>query len=103
MTAKEIQEAVIVKVALSADGVNGREQVIRMAQAIGDALEGSKLGEYDGWEVRGRAAHIYVYGPSADALLSLIQPVLSGIGSDLSGIVIRRYGAPGAREVQSGF
>lgn len=96
-------EAVLVRVPLHPDGIRGRDQIILLAQAVEDAVRHTGVGEYDGWEVRARGASIYAYGPSADALYEVVAKAVHDAQTGLSGVIVRRYGPPGAREVQEGF
>ena len=78
-------------------------QVIELGQVIETAGSASGYGGYDGWELKATGASIYVYGESADRLFTIIEPLVRTIALRLSGIIVRRYGGPCAREVQGGF
>lgn len=46
---------------------------------------------------------VQAYGPDADALWEKVEPVLRQLRVPVMGRALRRYGGPGAREVQVQF
>ena len=64
------------------------------------ALAGKGLGEYDGNEIgigTGEAT-LYLYGPDAEALFALVEPVLAGYPLCRNARVVIRKGGPGASQ-----
>ena len=94
-----VEQAVVVKV------VGRRLDPDRMAELedrLERAIRRAGSGEVDGHELdmEGRSGTVYLYGPSADALLDAVAPELATV-EWLDEIVARvRYGPPGARERQ---
>ena len=44
---------------------------------------------------------VHAYGPDADALWAEVEPIIGLLRIPIAGTVLRRYGGPGAREVQT--
>ncbi len=72
-----------------------------LEDALSAAILASGSGAFDGNEVGGGKAVLYMYGPDADALYAAIAPVLAAFPVAANGLVTRRYGPPGdgVREV----
>ncbi len=101
-----MQEEVIVYLALSdnAIGSSGEREALfefqeQLMRAIGDAV----AGEFDG-DLWGEGECIlYLYGPNADRLFAVIQPLLKACPLAADGYAIKRYGDAAdidAREVR---
>jgi hypothetical protein len=96
------QNAVIVSLKLS-EGFGTdveRDGVLKLGDTLRDAVESQDLGEFDGDEFGHGTATLYFYGPDADLLLSVIEPVLKGAQLLHATKVVKRYGEPGDREVR---
>ena len=65
------------------------------------ALEGKTLGEFDGNEIGSGGTTLYLYGPDAEQLFALIEPLLAAYPLCQNARVTIRKGGPGApqREV----
>lgn len=67
-----------------------------------DAIDDARVGEFDGNDVAldGTEVILYAYGPDADALYEVMEPILKAIPPGPKSYAIKRYGEPGAREVR---
>lgn len=94
-------EAVIVRLRLSGDEF-GEWEEREAAYAIEDrliaALEGTGSGEFDGHEFGGGFATLYMYGPSADRIATVVLSSLAGLEHRAGSVVIKRFGPPGSFE-----
>ena len=68
----------------------------RLMQAIAE----SGVGEFHGIGRGMGCLDVYVYGPSADALLAVVQPILRGFPANPGSFVVKQCGAPGMPEVR---
>ncbi len=77
--------------------------VFALENALRAAIAQSNVGEFDGNEVGGGEAVLYMYGPDADALYTAITTVLRAAELAVDGVVVRRYGPPqeGVRETKT--
>jgi hypothetical protein len=50
------------------------------------------VGEFDGEEFGGGRCVLYMYGPDADRLFGVVEPILKATPVARGGFVIRRYG-----------
>ena len=66
----------------------------RLSQAIAAA----GAGEFDGNLVGVDDATLYMYGPDADRLFAVAEPVLRSARLPAGTLAVKRYGEPGARE-----
>jgi len=62
------------------------------------AINGAKVGEFDGNEVAtdGSDGTLYMYGPDADRLFEIVQPVLEACSFMRGARITLRYGPPAA-------
>ena len=77
----------------------------RFEESLARAIKASGMGEYDGNElaVDGSDGDLYMYGPNADKLFTVVKPLLQSSRLLKSVVVTLRYGAVNdktAREVQ---
>jgi hypothetical protein len=100
------EQAVVVHIPLSNDEF-GTEQEQEAAFALEEELEeavsASGVGEFDGNELGGGECVFFMYGPNADLLYSLVQPILRVRPIAARGYAIKRYGDaddPDAAEVR---
>lgn len=82
--------------------------VMDLEEKIEDALAESGAGELDGNDVGQGEYNIYMYGPDADRVWEVAEPVISGSGFPIpaGSSVLRRYGDVNddeAREVRESF
>ena len=75
-----------------------RDRIYALENQLSAAIKNSSSGEFDGDEYGGGVCTIYMYGPSADRLLSVTLPILKGFHAPLGSFVIKRYGKPGAKQ-----
>ena len=89
------EQAVIVHIRLT-DLPFGSERERQEINALGDELnrliEKASVGEFDGDEYGGGECSLYMYGPDADALFAIVQPVLLSAPIAKGGFAIKRYG-----------
>lgn len=57
---------------------------------MGAAVEEALVGEVDGNEFGGGEAVVFAYGPDADALFEVMEPVLRGLPFRPAYVVLRR-------------
>jgi hypothetical protein len=69
-----------------------RERLTALQHQLSDALENSSAGELDGDEYGGGTCTIYMYGPSAERLLSVTWPILKAFRAPSGSYVITRCG-----------
>ena len=90
------EHAVIVHLPLS-DGDFGkpeeRESLFALDQRLEEAVERSGAGEFDGNEFGSGECVFYIYGPDADRLFEVVEPLLKGHAVAAGGYAIKRYGA----------
>jgi len=63
-----------------------------------EAIDRSRVGEFDGNEIGPEEAVLYMYGPDADALWAAVEPALRAAPLGEGSYAVVRYGEPGARE-----
>jgi hypothetical protein len=90
-----MEQAVITYLPLS-DGSFGseseREAVAGLAGLLHDAIDEQGVGEFDGEEFGGGRCVLYMYGPDADRLFGVVEPILKAAPLARGGFVIKRYG-----------
>jgi len=80
-----------------------RETVRALEQQLETAIEDAGAGEFDGDEFGGGECVLYMYGPEADRIFAVIEPVLKSSPLTSGGYAIKRYGEardPRAPEVR---
>ncbi len=80
---------------ISEDFVDLDELEDRLMQVI----EESGVGEFDGIGRGMGFLDIYMYGPDAEALWAVVEPILRDFPANPGSFVVKRYGAPGTPEV----
>ena len=103
------EHAVIVHLKLS-DNQSGtkdeRDRLFKLEDKLLAAFTDSRAGEYDGNEFGEGEFVFYMYGPNADALFSVAEPILRASELSKGGHVIKRYGKAGdpqAKETRIDF
>lgn len=71
-----------------------REAIFDLADTLRDAIDSQGVGEFDGEAWGGWLCALYMYGPDADRLVAVVQPILKAAPLARGGFVIKRYGAP---------
>lgn len=97
---RRAEQALIVTIPIADGRPDSPEvkSVYRLEDDVIKVIAQSGAGEYDGNEIREHAFIMYVYGPSADKLFGLVQPILAKYPLPSGSRAVRRYGQPGARE-----
>jgi len=92
-------QSVIVHIKLSG-GEHGseeeRDSVHRMTDRLAEVIAIAKAGEFDGDEFGGGECTLYMYGPDANRIFSLIFPLLKDWEPLKGGYALKRYGPPGS-------
>lgn len=84
-------------------GDEEREAIMDLELAIETAVEAAGVGELDGDLFGGGECLLYLYGPDADALYTVVEPLLIRSRAAQGGHAIKRYGGaedPDALEVR---
>jgi hypothetical protein len=66
-----------------------------------EAIDKAGVGEFDGNLMGPGEVELYAYGPDADALFEVMEPILRAVALQEGSYAVKRYGAaddPGARE-----
>lgn len=95
------EEAVIATIKLRSDGMGSsdeRARIVALEDQLIAAIKNSATGDFDGDEYGGGVCTIYMYGPSADRLLTATLPVLKTFRAPAGSYVTKRYGKQGARQ-----
>jgi hypothetical protein len=77
---------------------NERARIVALENQLSDAIKNSATGDFDGDEYGDGFCTIYMYGPSADRLLSVTLPVLKKFHAPAGSYLTKRYGKPGAKQ-----
>jgi hypothetical protein len=64
------------------------------------AIEESGVGEFDGIGRGLGFLEFYMYGPDADALFAVVEPLIRAFPAHPGSYVVKQYGEPGAPEVR---
>jgi hypothetical protein len=95
--AEPTEHAVIVHISNSTDQHIGLDMI---EDPLIDAIETAGVGEFDGNEIGPDEALVFMYGPDADALWRVVEPVLRDANLGPGSYAVQRYGPPGAHEAQ---
>jgi hypothetical protein len=90
-----VEQAVIVHLRLSDEGVGSfeeREALGALQEQMAEAIDNATAGEFDGDEFGAGECVLYMYGPEADRLFSVIEPLLKNCPLASGGYAIKRYG-----------
>ncbi len=80
-----------------------QEAVRALGDQLGQVIADASAGEFDGDEFGGNKCVLFMYGPDADRLFALIEPILKTTPVAAGGYAVKRYGAandPGAQEMR---
>lgn len=69
-----------------------REAVTDLAGELQHAIDKYGVGEFDGEEFGGGRCLLYMYGPDADRLFGVVEPILKAAPLSRGGFAIKRYG-----------
>lgn len=97
------QQSLIIKVKLSDDAYGSPDERALLAdieEAIQSRLADGGAGVLDGDEFGGGCCTIFLYGPDAEALASVVSEVLDRFTFPAGSELVKRYGPPGSTEVR---
>ena len=99
---QEPEQAVLVFIKLPDDWGSDSDwdSIFGLEARLEEAIDRERAGELDGDEFGEGFCTIYMYGPDADGLVSVISPILKEYAMLSGSYAIKRYGEPGAREVR---
>jgi hypothetical protein len=100
------EHAVLVHLELSDSAFgtpNERAAIYKLSDDLAGAIERAGVGDFDGDEFGGGTCVLYMYGPDADRLWDAVAPTLRASPSTTGGHAIKRYGEPGAKQVEVPF
>lgn len=80
------------------DNVYEEYDVVTLEDRLIDVIERERAGGYDGNEYGPDVVTLYMYGPDAERLFSLIEPILRSYPLCENARVVIRKGKPGAQE-----
>lgn len=92
-----VEHAVIAHFTLSGDDfgeLSERDALFELEDALMAAIEAAGVGEFDGNELGAGEAVLYAYGPSADDLFTVMEPLLRGFQARPAWCILR-YGRAG--------
>lgn len=97
---RPVQQALIISISLIDGRPDSQEvkNIYKLEDELTKAIERSRVGEYDGDEIREHIFMMYAYGPSADKLFEVAQPVLAKYPLPSGSRAVKRYGQTGAKE-----
>jgi hypothetical protein len=75
-----------------------RQRISALEEQISAAIDEADAGEFDGNEYGGGACTLYMYGPSAEQLFTIVFPILKTFRPAAGSYVVKRYGKPGAQK-----
>jgi len=80
-----------------------RESIFSLEERLERALGSASAGEFDGDEFGEGKCILYMYGPDAERLFVVIEPILKSSPAAAGGYAIKRFGQaadPSAKEVR---
>ncbi len=90
-----MEHAVIARLPLIEDPFGSereREIIADLAGELQHVIGENGVGEFDGEEFGGGLCVIYMYGPDADQLFAVVEPILRATPLARGGFAIKRYG-----------
>ena len=90
-----MEQAVIAHLRLTEDPFGSErecEAIADLAGLLHQAIDDHGVGEFDGEESDGGRCVLYMYGPDADRLFSVVEPILKAAPVARGGFAIKRYG-----------
>src|ERR1700739_1096477 len=75
-----------------------RKRLFALEDELSAAIKGSGAGEYDGNEIGEGGFNIYIYGPSAERLSSVVRQILKKFRPPAGSYLVKRYGKPGSKQ-----
>lgn len=101
-----MEQALIVHLKLTGDQFGSsleREAVFALEDQLEELIASESAGEFDGDDFGDYECVLYMYGPDADRLFTIIEPILKSSSLAKGGFAIKRYGEasdPNASEVR---
>jgi hypothetical protein len=95
------EQALIATIKLRSGDTGSTEERGRIAaleEQLSEAIKRSGAGDFDGDEYGAGVCTIYMYGPSADRLLTVTLPILKKFHAPAGSYVTKRHGKPGAKQ-----
>ena len=83
-----------------------RDSIHSLTGELDDAIAKAGVGEFDGDEFGDGTCTLYMYGPDADRLFAVVEPILRRSSHILAARALKRYGGagdPSAREQHIDF
>jgi hypothetical protein len=93
-----VQQALIITIPLTNGSKEEKRRLLKLEDEVINAINRSRAGEYDGSDEGDATFTMYAYGPSADKLFDVVQPVLAKYRLPTGSEALKRYGTPGAKE-----
>jgi hypothetical protein len=90
-----MEQAVIAYLSLTEDPFGSEHEIEAIADLAGllhRAIDDHGVGEFDGQESGGGRCVFYMYGPGADRLFGVVEPILRAAPLARRGFAIKRYG-----------
>lgn len=90
-----MEQAVIVHLRLQEDNFGSpkeRDAISDLEDQLEQAIDTASVGEFDGEEFGGGRCVLYMYGPDADRLFGVVEPILKASPLARGGFTIKRYG-----------
>ena len=75
-----------------------RKRLFALEDQLSAAIKESGAGEYDGNEIGEGIFRMYIYGPSAERLFSVVRPILKKFHPPAGSYLVKRYGKPGSKQ-----
>ncbi|MGA7669290.1 MAG: hypothetical protein WBW04_02645 [Nitrolancea sp.] len=69
-----------------------QEAILTLEDRLSDAVEGARVGDYDGNQFGNGLGEIYFYRPSANALLAVMRPILAASSLPAGSYLVVRRG-----------
>lgn len=89
------QQAVLVHIMAPSEGEISLDVI---EDPLIEAIEAAGAGEFDGNLIGPEDAILYMYGPDADRLFAVVEPVLREASLPPGSYVVLQYGGPGSEE-----
>jgi hypothetical protein len=93
-------QCVLVRFKLSDDTLgtlDDLDEIHEFSDTLAALIAERRAGEFDGHECGGGEGTLFMYGPDADWLFHIIEPVLKTWEPLKGGYVVKRHGGPGSR------
>ncbi|WP_108660841.1 hypothetical protein [Acuticoccus kandeliae] len=90
-----MDQAVIARIPLVEDPFGSdreREIISDLADSLATAINTYGVGEFDGEEFGGGTCVLFMYGPDADRLFGVVEPILKACPLARGGFAVKRYG-----------